>query len=86
MGSRLLMSDQNMLNCILLKNRIIQMQYSSARVAKNILDTFIFKAINDDLSAAEFHFSSSKKLTEINPGIYRPLKKAAKSRIFKDRD
>ena len=52
MESRLLMPHQNVLNLLLLEDCIIDMQHSSARVAKQILYALFFQALNQNFSTA----------------------------------
>jgi len=55
---------QNMLNIILMKNCIVNVQYRAAGIAENKFDTFVFKTLDKDMSATEFQFNALKKNTE----------------------
>jgi hypothetical protein len=63
MGSRLLVPYQYVLYGLLLKNRIVNMQRSAARVAEDVFHTFVLERANQSFTAGQqFHDHSSQGL------------------------
>ena len=67
MHRRLLMAHQDMLKCILLENRIVDVEHRAARVAENELDVFLLQAADDDFSAGQFHKNFKTRSLLRNP-------------------
>ena len=60
MGGRLLVPYQYVLYRLLLKNRIVNMQGSAARVAEDVFHTFVLERANKSFTAGQqFHDNSS---------------------------
>jgi hypothetical protein len=55
MHRSLLMPDQNVLDGVLLKNGIVDVQDGSTRVAEKVFDTFFLQAAHDNFCASKFH-------------------------------
>ena len=60
MGGRLLVPYQYAFQCLLLKNRIVNMQGSAARVAEDVFHTFVLERANKSFTVGQqFHDHSS---------------------------
>ena len=55
MGCSLLVANQNMPHLLLGIQGIIDVQRRAPGLTENNIDAFIFQALNDDLSAGQFH-------------------------------
>jgi hypothetical protein len=51
----LLVADENMLDGVLLKNGVVDVQDGSTGVAEQVLDTFFLQTAHDDFCASKFH-------------------------------
>jgi hypothetical protein len=54
-GGSLLVTDQHVLDLLLLVKGIVDVQDGPARVAENVLDTLLLQALDKDFGAIEFH-------------------------------
>jgi hypothetical protein len=69
MGCPLFMPYQNVFDVVLMKNGIIDVQYRTTWIAKNKFDTFVFKTLDNDVSAAEFQFYALMLLIEAEKNV-----------------
>src|SRR5690606_13122836 len=51
----LLVTNQNVLELVLLENRVVDVQHRAAGIAENVLDAFFGQAAHDDIGAYGFH-------------------------------
>ncbi|CFN64619.1 Uncharacterised protein [Bordetella pertussis] len=55
MHGSLLVTHQNVLEFVLLENRVVDVKHRAARVAENVFHAFFGQAAHDDVGAIEFH-------------------------------
>ena len=61
------MANKDVFYGVLVVKRIIYVQYSPSRIAKDDIDTFVLKKLNDNLRAREFHTHYSGNFQKNKP-------------------
>ena len=57
MHGTLLVSNQDVLDLVLLEQLVVDVEYRAARVAEDIFDTFFLEATDGDFGTGELHDS-----------------------------
>ena len=68
----LLMADQDMLEFVLLENRVVDVKHRAAGVAENVFHAFFGQAAHDDIGAIQFHVVIPFKTGPANPACCPP--------------
>lgn len=72
MHGGLLMADQDMLEFVLLENRVVDVKHRAAGVAENVFHAFFGQAAHDDIGAIQFHVVIPFKTGPANPACCPP--------------
>jgi hypothetical protein len=67
MDRRLLVPHEDVLDGVLLEERVVDVEDSSARIPEDVLDAFFLKAAHDDLCAGEFQVVFLSRSRETHP-------------------